>query len=294
MNNGKLSNIVEALLFAAAEPLSATAMSRVLDGTKTSQIAEAVDTLNERYISNESALRVREVAGGYQLHSLPEYAQYIEDLLAKTKKQRLSRAALETLAIIAYRQPVTGPEIDAIRGVDSSGVLRKLLERNVIAITGRSEKPGRPLLYGTTKEFLYYFGLNDLRDLPRMAEIEALLNQPKQEAQLELSSVEMDSDNGEGVGPRAISAVDLRPIATTRSVPKTKKEAPAGTKADESESSSPELPTDQQPEITIEPVEDDRPSPTKDTPPESRSDEDEDDGEDILQAVRDVVTSSAE
>lgn len=175
MNNGQLANIVEAMLFAAAEPLSVRVIGRVLEGTKTEDIEYALTALNQRYTEANASIRVREIAGGYQMCTLPEYAEYIEMLLAKTKKQRLSGAALETLAVIAYRQPVTGPEIEKIRGVESSGVLRTLLERKVISIIGRSEKPGRPLLYGTTREFLYYFGLNHLRELPRVEELEKLL-----------------------------------------------------------------------------------------------------------------------
>ncbi len=177
MNNGQLTNIVEALLFAAAEPLPLRAISRVLADTKNEEIERALAALNQRYVEAGASFRVREIAGGYQMCTMPEYAEYIESLLAKTKKQRLSSPALETLAVIAYRQPVSGPEIEKIRGVDSGGVLRTLLERKIVAIVGRSDKPGRPLMYGTTKEFLYYFGLNHLRELPRIEELEKLLKQ---------------------------------------------------------------------------------------------------------------------
>ncbi len=299
MMNGKLSNIIEALLFAAAEPLSAKAICRVLDGVSTTQIAEAVDALNNRYYECESSLRVREVAGGYQLYSMPEYAQYIDNLLAKTKKQRLSRAALETLAVIAYRQPVTAPEIDAIRGVDSSGVLRKLLERNVIAITGRSEKPGRPLLYGTTKEFLYYFGLNDLKDLPRMAELETLLNRSREEVQLEFSAADQEPDtagNGDQLEYHEVRAADLRPIAINRTVPKTANdEADRSPAEPESELEQDAIQiTEQTPEMTFEPADDDPDMPTTEISRDPQADKEEEDSDEILKTARDVITSPAE
>jgi segregation and condensation protein B len=199
VNNGQLTNIVEALLFAAAEPLPIRAMCRVLEGTKTEDIEYSLTALNQRYTQANASFRVREIAGGYQMCTLPEYAGYIEALLAKTKKQRFSGAALETLAVIAYRQPVTSPEIERIRGVESSGVLRTLLERKVISIVGRSEKPGRPLLYGTTKDFLYYFGLNHLRELPRVEELEKLLRKHETGEQMPIGL----SAKADGVPPVA-------------------------------------------------------------------------------------------
>jgi hypothetical protein len=120
-------------------------------------------------------MRVRKVAGGYQMYVLPEFGPAIEAALVKTKLQRLSRAGLETLAIIAYKQPCSTPEIERIRGVSCGGVLSTLLERELVSIAGRSEGPGRPLLYGTTRKFLEYFGLNELDDLPRVEELEKIL-----------------------------------------------------------------------------------------------------------------------
>ena len=185
-HNGKLPNIVEAMLFAAAEPLPAQEMCRVLEPVHAEEIRSTIAALNERYAQSGGAFRIREIAGGFQLYTLPEYADYIEALLTRTRLQRLSAPALETLAVIAYRQPVNTPEIEKIRGVESSGVLRTLLERNLIAIVGRSDGPGRPLLYGTTKEFLYHFGLNDLNELPRMEELEKLLTSREEERQLSI------------------------------------------------------------------------------------------------------------
>ncbi len=194
--NGQLTNIVEAMLFAAAEPLSARAIARVIEDAGKTEIGEAVAALNQRYTETAMSFRVREVAGGYQLHTLPEYSKFIELLLARTKKQRLSAAALETLAVIAYRQPVTTPELEKIRGVESGGVLHTLLERKLISIVGRSDKPGRPLLYGSTPEFLYYFGLNNLNELPRIDELTDLLKDKEHSEQLGIDLAEpIESDN---------------------------------------------------------------------------------------------------
>lgn len=191
-DNGKLANIIEALLFAAAEPVAAKTMCRVIERTGEAEINAAILVLNERYTQQNGAFRVRQVAGGFQLCSLPEYAGYIETLLSRTKTQRLSPAALETLAVIAYRQPTTTPEIEKIRGVESGGVLRTLLERKLACILGRSDKPGRPLLYGTTKEFLYYFGLNKLSDLPRIEELAELMRREEETRQVAIPLVEPD------------------------------------------------------------------------------------------------------
>jgi len=224
MDNGRLTNIVEALLFAAAEPLQAKAICKVVEGAKEDDITQAVAALNDRYMQADSSFRVREIAGGFQLHTLPDYADLIEALLAKTKIQRLSAAALETLAVIAYRQPVSTPELEKIRGVESSGVLRTLLERNLVAITGRSDGPGRPLLYGTTREFLYYFGLNELRELPRIEELEKLLEHQDFSRQL---SIELDVDAAPKADEKA--AAEETPGVAEESEPAAVEESPTAT-----------------------------------------------------------------
>lgn len=165
---------VEALLFAAHEPL-APSLLQSLNGQSGCSISEATTELNRRFEADGHPMRIRKVAGGYQMHLLSEYAPIIDAHLVKIRTQRLSRAGLETLAIIAYRQPCSTPEIEEIRGVASDGVLRTLLERRLVTISGRSEGPGRPLLYGTTREFLRYFGLDTLDDLPSEDELEGLL-----------------------------------------------------------------------------------------------------------------------
>ena len=166
---------VEALLFSSEIPLTAERLAVLTEGGKRDVLA-AVDRLNVFYAESQRAFRIASLAGGFQLVTLPEHAELLARLRKDGVPTRLSRAALETLAIVAFKQPVTRGEIDQLRGVSGSdGVLRHLLERKLVRISGRAPVPGRPLLYVTTKEFLSYFGLAALDDLPRTAEIEALL-----------------------------------------------------------------------------------------------------------------------
>ncbi|HUU45575.1 MAG TPA: SMC-Scp complex subunit ScpB [Acidobacteriota bacterium] len=165
---------VEALLFAAHEPLPAATLCAV-NGHAVWSLDQVIGEINERLASGGHPMRVRKVAGGYQMHLLPDFAAIVEAHLMKTRTQRLSRAGLETLAIVAYRQPCTTPEIEHVRGVACDGVLRTLLERNLITIKGRSDAPGRPLLYVTTNEFLRYFGLNSLDELPAEEQLRELM-----------------------------------------------------------------------------------------------------------------------
>lgn len=169
-----LVGAVEALLFAAHEPLAPSTLVS-LNGHTGWTLDDVVAEINRRLEAGSHPMRVRKVAGGYQMFVLPEYGPIIESVLVKTKTQRLSRAGLETLSIVAYRQPCSIPEIEHIRGVAADAPVRTLLERNLVTIKGRSEGPGRPLLYGTTDEFLLYFGLNSLDDLPREDELSTLL-----------------------------------------------------------------------------------------------------------------------
>lgn len=165
-------SILEALLFAAEEPLpAAEVLELCLEFSNEKEVEEGVAGLNRQYAEGCRAFQIRGVAGGYQLYTLPEFAPFVSALVSKTRTQRLSRAALETLSIVAYRQPVSRPVIEKLRGVESSGVLSTLLERKLVAIVGRDEGLGRPLLFGTTPEFLSYFGLNNLTELPKPEEV---------------------------------------------------------------------------------------------------------------------------
>lgn len=165
-----LAAAVECVLFAAGEPLAISEIARAL-ATDELAAESALRDLQLR-LGETSGLQLVQIAGGYQLATRPEYSDAVARLLARGSS-KLSRAALETVAIVAYRQPVTQPEIEAVRGVSSSGVLKTLVDRKLIAEVGRKQTIGRPILYGTTRDFLHYFGLNDLADLPPMDEFPA-------------------------------------------------------------------------------------------------------------------------
>ena len=161
-------DVVEALLFASDTPLEADRIRDVLELGEAAEARALVDALRERYAAADGALTVVEVAGGFRMVTRPEIAPWLVRLAKTRTKARLSRPALETLAIVAYRQPVSRPEVDALRGVNSDAVLDNLLERRLVRIAGRKEAPGRPFLYETTREFLVAFGLRDLGDLPKV------------------------------------------------------------------------------------------------------------------------------
>jgi segregation and condensation protein B len=169
--------IVEALVLGAPEPVSAQKIAEVVPGLEADDARSLVAELGREYDEQGRAFEIWEVAGGYQLRSRPEYASYLR-LLHRERPLRLSRAALETLAVVAYRQPVTRAEIEAVRGVEADAVLRSLLERQLVRIAGHREVPGRPMLYGTTRRFLEVFGLGRLDDLPTLREVEELLAPP--------------------------------------------------------------------------------------------------------------------
>jgi segregation and condensation protein B len=161
-------DVVEALLFASDTQVEAERIQEVLDLESTAVARELVDGLRARLDAEGRALQVMEVGGGFRLVTRPELAPWLVKLARSRTRSRLSRPSLETLAIIGYRQPVSRPEVDAIRGVNSEAVLDNLLERRMIRIAGRKESPGRPFLYETTREFLVAFGLRDLGDLPKV------------------------------------------------------------------------------------------------------------------------------
>ena len=175
MDNNNHIAIIEALILASPEPIAAKRIAESIADLTPAKVANAVMELNVRYDSTGSSFRIREIAGGYQYYILPEFTKYVEEIFTRHRKMRLTRAALETLAIVAYKQPVTKVDIDHIRGVESDGVIHNLLEKNLVAIKGRSESVGRSLQYATTDEFLKFFGLNTLEELPEISEIEELI-----------------------------------------------------------------------------------------------------------------------
>ena len=169
-----LKGIIEALVFASPEPITLKALVKLLDTEPKEDIVAAIDELKRDY-DRPGGLQMVEVAGGYQIVTRPELHEWVRRLFHERTTQKLSVPSLETLAVIAYKQPVTAPEITEIRGVNAAGVLGTLLERKLVKIVGRKQVVGRPFLYGTTREFLERFGLNDLSDLPKVEEFTDLL-----------------------------------------------------------------------------------------------------------------------
>src|SRR5918994_5347528 len=167
--------ILEALMFASPQPITPREVGKVLEGVERERWQAALEELRAEYARDGRGLQLVEVAGGWQITTRPEYNDWVRELLDPRAPTRLSIQALETLAVIAYKQPVTLPEIIELRGVKSGGVLKTLLEKRLIRITGRKEVVGRPMLYGTTKEFLLQFGLKDVAELPRIEEFAAVL-----------------------------------------------------------------------------------------------------------------------
>jgi segregation and condensation protein B len=166
----ELKHIIESLLFVADEPLTVDKLRGIIETADGKQIREALQSLADEYEQRAGGFLLREIAGGWQMRSRPEYHEWIKRML-QPSPQRLSRAALETLALIAYKQPIIRADIEHVRGVDCGGVLRQLMERKLIRVLGRKEIAGRPLIYATTKLFLEIFDLKDLNDLPTPMEI---------------------------------------------------------------------------------------------------------------------------
>ncbi|MBC8278074.1 MAG: SMC-Scp complex subunit ScpB [FCB group bacterium] len=167
-----LCQAIEALLMSSELPLTNQQIRTAIGFGSPEIYLKAVNLLNEEYRKSRRSFEINSIAGGYQIYTLPKFHDYIERLWASRKKTGLTRSGMETLAIIAYRQRITRVEVDEIRGVNSDSVIQGLLERRLIKISGRESSPGRPMIYTTTAEFLRYFGLNSLRDLPRDKDFE--------------------------------------------------------------------------------------------------------------------------
>jgi len=172
--SAELKAIVEALIFASPEPITPKMLFRLLSDEPREDVTAAVEALRAEY-EQRPGLQFVDVAGGYQIVTRPELHEWVRRLFQERSTQKLTVAGLETLAVIAYKQPVTALEVSEIRGVDTHGVLSTLLERHLIKIVGRKNVVGRPFLYGTTKEFMIRFGLNDLSDLPKVEDMAAAL-----------------------------------------------------------------------------------------------------------------------
>jgi len=185
-----IKNIIESFLFVAEEPLTTDRIKSILNQAEIYEIQNALIELSKEYEARKGGFILREVAGGYQIRTRPEYREWIKRLI-QPKSLRLSKAALETLSIIAYKQPIIRNDIEHIRGVDCGGILRMLLERKLTRVLGRKEIPGRPLIYATTKQFLEVFDLKDLKALPTLEEIEALETESPENSPRQISGTEI-------------------------------------------------------------------------------------------------------
>jgi segregation and condensation protein B len=172
----ELKPIVESLIFVSEEPISAKQLGALLEGESIDDIETACEQLVDEFKSRGGGLELRQLAGGYRITTRPEYSEYVRRYLKSQPSARLSIAALETLAVIAYKQPITIPEILEIRGVTSTSAIKTLLDRRLIVAKGHKQVVGRPMLYGTSKEFLIHFGLNDLSELPNLEDFEDLMS----------------------------------------------------------------------------------------------------------------------
>ncbi len=250
MEEERLKAILESLLFAAGEPVSLARLAAVLDNVPKEAIRKALSEMALAYASGRG-IALEQVAGGYQLRTPKEHSLYVRKLLA-AKPPRLTRPLLETVAIVAYRPPITRPEIEQLRGVDSGGVLETLLERRLIKIAGRKEAPGRPLVYATTPEFLEAFSLKDLDSLPDLSEFKEVQDAAEQtpEALTEPSPEQLEPEG---------APADRRPIreALTEPSPEQLELNPSvqSTKAASTESAAPAAAHDPQPETQQSPPE---------------------------------------
>lgn len=186
---------LEALLFAAPEPLTLAEIREVLPEATPEQIERELAALSEEYEQPGRGVRISFAAGGYRITTRREHSSALERLFQSRNRSRMSRAALETLAVVAYRQPITGPEIQELRGINSQGVLKNLLDRRLIRILGRKAVVGRPLLYGTTRDFLRHFELGSLTELPQLEELQEALPEPADQA--------LQDDTASSAGPAA-------------------------------------------------------------------------------------------
>ena len=165
-----MKSVIEALLFISSNPLSLDRLKGLFEVATPEQIETQIQALRQEYDDRGAGIMLAEVAGGYQLATRPDYVSWIRKFRSVKVSTKLSKAALETLAIVAYKQPITRTEVEAIRGVNIGGILRNLMERRLVKIVGKKDVPGRPMMYGTTSEFLQYFGLKDLSALPTLKE----------------------------------------------------------------------------------------------------------------------------
>ncbi len=172
--------VIEAMLFSSDKPLTIEQMRNVLGSLETQEIRSILGELNQGYESSNRGIRITEIAGGFQMITAPALAPFLKKLYKQRNVEKLSKPALETLAIIAYKQPLTRLDIESLRNVNIDGVMKSLLDKDLIRVTGRKKSPGRPKVYGTTRQFLEYFGLKSLEELPKIENFSTLAQQNKE------------------------------------------------------------------------------------------------------------------
>jgi segregation and condensation protein B len=222
-----LRGLLEALLFVSDRPLKTADLADVARA-QPKECRALLEELSNEYREQARGFQLDELAGGWQMRTAATFAPFVREMGA-LKPVRLTRAQVETLAIIAYRQPVTRPEIEDVRGVDGGAVLKLLLDRNLVRILGKKDEPGRPLLYGTTSHFLEFFGLKSLRDLPTLREFTELTEESKETVERELGEVlpEGPKEPVNTIGSEAVAAVDVDPLAETGAHPAAEPKAEA-------------------------------------------------------------------
>lgn len=210
MVNNDIKNIIESLIFASEEQITSKQIREILSSfsikTDVNKIEQSIEKLNEEYNEAGSSFEIIKIAGGYQFATRKEYGVYVGKLFDEKQRKKLSQSSIETLAIIAYKQPITRNEIEFIRGVNVDYIVNSLLERDLVCITGRAETPGRPILYGTTDTFLKVLGLNSVSDLPKLKEINDILQNEKIEG-----ITEADIDLFNSVNQNFVPKTDAQP-----------------------------------------------------------------------------------
>jgi segregation and condensation protein B len=214
--NAGLKNIVESIIFASQEEISSKQIKDILDSfkieSKVKEIEEIIEALNLEYIHADSAFEIIKIAGGFQYATRKKFAHFVGKLYTETQRKKLSPSAIETLAIIAYKQPITRSDIEFIRGVNVDYIVNSLLERDLITIKGRASGPGRPILYGTTNNFLKVLGLNSLEDLPKLREINEILKNEKIDG---ITEADIDLFNSVNTESNLFSAGTVNPQGAT-------------------------------------------------------------------------------
>ena len=185
MEENNLKSAIEALIFASDKPVTIEQVKKVLGDLNTAIVRKSIDELKTEYETQNRGLRIIEIAGGFQMSTSTAFAPFLKKLFKYRFSDKLSKPALESLAIIAYKQPLTKSEIESLRNVNVDGVMKSLMEKNLIRISGRKKIPGRPFVFGTTRQFLEHFGLKSLDDLPKMDEFSAMAKEIEEKANIE-------------------------------------------------------------------------------------------------------------